>query len=326
MALTSDLMVRFDEFNPDHYRLFNVQTVVRPVEGAPPPPPFLTPIERNGKFNLFAAPGGGYFDLVDVAAAVITSHNDFYNVNDRWLSSAWVAMRKHVLLDWRANAPASLLRIGPDDPLPAMLSTVPPGDVSREQQDGEVYLAQVHATRDCYALFKMTWHANWRAELDGKTVPAVMLSPGFSGIAVPPGQHSIRMTYRPEWWRTAGPLAGIFIVILMAAGERRAWAPRVWLLHFSLPPRVLTAAGLLLLSLPVCLPLLTDKVLDGHDAFEYFPRLTEFHQNIASGIFWPRWAPDLTTATANRSSCSILRSSTSPESSGIFSVSALSPR
>jgi hypothetical protein len=57
---------------------------------------------------------------------------------------------------------------------------------------------------------------------------------------------------------------------------------------------VLTGAGLVLLALPICLPLFSGKVLDGHDAFEYFPRLTEFHENISSGILLPRWAPDLT--------------------------------
>jgi hypothetical protein len=36
-------------------------------------------------------------------------------------------------------------------------------------------------------------------------------------------------------------------------------------------------------------------VLDGHDAFAYFPRLTEFHENISSGILYPRWAPDLSS-------------------------------
>jgi hypothetical protein len=297
MALTSDVMVRFNESNRDHYRLFNVQTVVAPAVGAPDLPPFLKSIERIGAFNMYSAPGGGYFDLVDVPAAVLTSHNDFYDVNDRWLGSNWPALRKHILLDWHGEAPATLPRIGPEDPLPSLIPTSLPGQVFREQQDGDVYRAGFHATRQCYALFKMTWHANWRAELDGKAVPTVMLSPGFSGIAVPPGDHFIRMSYQPEWWRTAGPLAGVLFTILLAAAERRGWAQRAWTTPQHLSPaigrRVLTAAGLVLLSLPVCLPLLTGKLLDGHDAFAYFPRLVEFHQNVLSGVLWPRWAPDL---------------------------------
>ena len=330
MALTSDVMVRFNESNPDHYRLFNIQTVVAPAVGAAPVlPPFLKSIERNGAFNIYSAPGGGYFDLVDVTAAVLTSHNDFYNVNDRWLGSNWAALRQHILLDWRGEAPASLRRIGPEDPLPTLIATSLPGHVSREQQDGEVYRAEFHAARECYALFKMTWHANWRAELDGKTVPTVMLSPGFAGVAVLTGDHSIRMSYQPEWWRTIGPLAGLLFTILIAWAERRGSAQKAWTAPFHLPLEtrrgVLTAAGLLLLSLPVCLPLLTGKLLDGHDAFAYFPRLVEFHQNILSGVFWPRWAPDL--SNGNGQPLFLFQSPAHlfcEESSGIFSVSTLS--
>jgi hypothetical protein len=303
MALTSDLMVRFDESNPYHYRLFNIQTVVAPAEGGPALPPFLSPIERIGRFSLYAAPGGGYFDLVDVKAAVSTSRNDFYDVNDRWLASPWAAMRHHLLLDWDGDAPRSLPRVSPYDPLPASMPAPPPGRVAGEKNGHEAYEAEFHAARDCYLLFKMTWHANWRAELDGKPVRTAMLSPGFPGVAVSRGDHRIRFRYVPEWWRAAGPLAGILVVILLAVGEYRGLGQKAWAaartlnipLDAGTRRRVLTAAGLMVLALPVCLPLFSGKVLNGHDAFEYFPRLTEFHENVSSGILLPRWAPDLTS-------------------------------
>ena len=305
MALTSDLMVRFDQSNPYYYRLFNVQTVVAPAEGGPGLPPFLTPIERIGRFSLFAAPGGGYFDLVDVPAAVSTSRNDFYGVNDRWLASPWAAMRHHLLLDWRGDAPRSLPRVSPEDPLPPAMPAPVAGRIASEKNSREVYEAELHSARDCYVLFKMTWHANWHADLDGRPVPTVMLSPGFPGVAVQRGDHRIRFRYVPEWWRVAGPFAGLLVVILLAAGEHRGVGPKAWaavrLLRLPVNAdtrrRVLTAAGLILLALPVCLPLFSGKVLNGHDAFEYFPRLTEFHENISNGILLPRWAPDLSSGS-----------------------------
>jgi hypothetical protein len=129
-----------------------------------------------------------------------------------------------------------------------------------------------------------------------------MLSPGFPGVRVPAGQHRIRFQYKPESWRAWGPLLGIALVILMAAAERRRvfeiewdWPKRWVAAHPDARRRLLIAAGLVLLAAPVCLPLFCGKVLEGHDSFEYFPRLTEFHENIANGILWPRWAPDLTS-------------------------------
>ncbi len=61
--------------------------------------------------------------------------------------------------------------------------------------------------------------------------------------------------------------------------------------------RACVGAGLLLLSIPVCISLFTSALPDGHDAFEYFPRMVEFHQNISSGVLFPKWAPDLSRGT-----------------------------
>jgi hypothetical protein len=56
--------------------------------------------------------------------------------------------------------------------------------------------------------------------------------------------------------------------------------------------RLLIAAGLVLLALPVCIPLFTGSVLWGHDGFVYFPRLVEFTRTSRTVVL-PRWAPDL---------------------------------
>ncbi len=47
MALTADIMVRFNEWNPSHYRLFNIHTVVAPEGAAPVVPPFLLPLGQQ---------------------------------------------------------------------------------------------------------------------------------------------------------------------------------------------------------------------------------------------------------------------------------------
>ena len=118
MALTSDIMVRFNEWNPSHYRLFNIRTVVAPAGAEPVVPPFLMPLEQKGRFRLFDAPGNSYFDLVDVAAAVKTTRNNFYDVNDRWLQSDWVIKRAHLRLDWRDDVAPPIARLSPEDALP----------------------------------------------------------------------------------------------------------------------------------------------------------------------------------------------------------------
>jgi hypothetical protein len=146
----------------------------------------------------------------------------------------------------------------------------------------------------------MTWHANWKAYVDGRPRETSMLSPGFVGVALAAGRHSIMMRYEPERWKTALGLGGLVGVLLLMAIERRgrlaAWVP-AWTVPAQARRRLAIAAGLVLLALPVCVPLFTGSVLAGHDAFEYFPRLVELHQNITHGVFVPRWAPDLGRGT-----------------------------
>ena len=148
-------------------------------------------------FQVFDAPGGGYFDLVDVAAAVATNRRNFYDVNDRWLASGWPSRRTHLLLDWIGSAPAGGPRIAPDAPLPFLASGAPdPGSVSGSSRAARDYRAECDVLRPAYALFKMTWHPNWQAYVDGRPQPSVMLSPGFSGVAVAPGHHTVEFRYQ----------------------------------------------------------------------------------------------------------------------------------
>jgi hypothetical protein len=224
MALTADIMVRFDEWNPAHYRLFNIRTVVAPAGVERDAPAFWTPREQIGRFRIFDAPGDGYFDIVDVPAAVRTTRDSFYAVNDRWLQSDWVGKGAYLWLDFRGDAPTGLLRMSPGDMLPQMPVTLPPpGAVRSERRNGEVYQAEFEAARAGFALFKMTWHPNWKAYIDGKPEQTVMLSPGFLGVPVTAGRHRILCRYEPGRWKAMLALAGLLMAMLIGAGERRGY-------------------------------------------------------------------------------------------------------
>jgi hypothetical protein len=294
MALTGDIMVRFNDWTPAQYRLFNIQTVIAPVNSLAQPPGLLAPREQFGRFQTYEAPGGGYFDLVDAAYAVKTTRANFYDVNDRWLQSDWPAKRTHLLLDFSDSVPAGAARLAADAALPVLASMAPsPGDVETEARNGQSYRAECVVLRPAYALFKMTWHPNWQAYVDGTPQPVVMLSPGFAAVAIAPGRHRIEFRYEPGTLKPLLAIAGLLSIALFAFVGRR-FAPALDALTLrAIPRRAQVAAGLLALSLPVIFPLLTSGVIGGHDSFEYFPRVIETHQNVANGILLPRWAPDL---------------------------------
>ncbi len=189
-ALTADLFPEFEERNPAHYRLFNVRSVVAPAKLAAGLPGFLLPRTQIGSDRIFDAPGSGYFDVVDAAAAVPVSKDNFYDVNRRWLHSDWVEKRAHLWLDLRGDAPSNLPRLAAGEPLPGIPGASARRRNQRERQFGQDYHAEFEVSRPAFVLCRIGWHPNWVAYVDGKIQETAMLSPGFIGVPVLPGQHS----------------------------------------------------------------------------------------------------------------------------------------
>jgi hypothetical protein len=303
MALTSDLMVWFDQTNPAHYRLFNVSAAIAP--NAEKMPPFLAPKSSAGDIHLYQAPANGYFDLVRVPYAVRVYPEDFYDVSLNWIQSNWVPRLNHLLLDTDGKTGSEMPRLFARQTLPDVENAFDLGSVSSEKRTGEVYEARTEVERPGYLLFKMTYHSNWRAFVDGVPQRPVMLTPGFMGVPLNPGSHDVRFQYE------SGPLKGIllvlgaFVVLGVALVENRGGLDQFNVVIdrtmmrvrglFKMEQRELiwTVLGLFLLSLPVCVPLFSSQLVSGHDAFSYVPRLVEFHENIRHGVLLPRWAPDL---------------------------------
>ena len=227
IALTADLFPLFDERRPAHYQLFNVRSVVAPanLSGLPG---FLSPRTQFGRDRIFDAPGSGYFDVVDVAASVAVNKDSFYAINEQWLRSDWVEKRAHLWLDFGEDAPSGVARLAGEAPLPASpASTGRGGEIKAERQRGDDYGAEFVISRPGFVLFRMTWHPNWVAYVDGKVQKTVMLSPGFIGVRVLPGQHSILLRYQPGIWKLTMAFAGLLIVLAGVAVERRGYLARL---------------------------------------------------------------------------------------------------
>jgi hypothetical protein len=212
MALTSGVMLGFDERNPAHYRLFDVRTFIVPAGTKYPVPVFLKPGAIFGRFQIFDTPANGYFDLVDVPAAVPVTRDDFLDTNLRWLKTVGPSTRQHLRLDLPGSAPVALS--------PPAIASQSPGEILSAKQTGEVYHAEFVAARAAWALFKMTWHPNWKAWIDGQPQETVMLSPGFVGVPVPAGRHTIVFRYVPGNWKLWMALGGALAVLVMALAER----------------------------------------------------------------------------------------------------------
>ncbi len=238
LALTADLVPQFDETRPAHYRLFDIRSVVASREVAAGLPKFLTPVESVGRVRILDAPGGGYFDVVDVAAWSPANKENFFDLNSRWMQSDWPERKAYVWLNLRGATPAGVPRLPEGGPLPqaAAAPESSAGTIASERQDGEVYRADLEIARPSFALFKMTWHPNWAAYVDGRATTTAMLSPGFMGVPMAAGRHEVLLRYEPGMWKLWMALGGLLVASGLAMAERRGYLARVVPASVSEPP------------------------------------------------------------------------------------------
>jgi hypothetical protein len=298
MALPADVMVRFDETRPEHYRIFDVRSVV--AEAGRVLPAFLRPVGTDGPFQILQPPPSGAFDLVQAPRSIYADRRTFYDINAAWLQSRWPAAGAHLLLDYESAVPVDARpRLAAIDALAQVPPAIPCGAVTRETDDGDVHRADVVAAANCYALFKSTYHPNWKATVDGAPRPVVMLSPGFVGVPLPAGPHRLELRYEPGRGKSVLLLLALPLLFVSFIAEKRGAVAAVERRAESLAVRwtrdATYAVILAALLLPVIAPVAGRVQPNGHDALEYLPRVVEFHENIRHGILLPRWAPDLSS-------------------------------
>src|SRR5688500_1778914 len=200
MAWPAGVMVRFDENRPEHYRLFDVRSVI--AESTRPLPDFLQQTASFGPFRVLQAPPSGTFTLVQVPRSFYVDRRTFFDVNDAWLQSRWPAADAHLALDYESALPVlPRPRLGDLTALAQAPPAAACGSIVRQSGADHSYRAEVDSTGDCVALFKMTYHPNWRATVDGAPRKTVMLSPGFIGVPLPRGRHTVELRYEASFAR-----------------------------------------------------------------------------------------------------------------------------
>ena len=234
-SLTSDVLDDFDETRLEQYNLFNVRYVIAP-EGQVFPD-FVQPLQQFGRHHLYQVETTGYFDLVGSDLAFAGPKDDFLPAASSWLASGLPKAKQHPIVsiggatqeiptrlsdapEAIANAEASIgqATVGPNR-----------GTLLSEEVGSNYFAADVAVERESILLLKASYHPNWRATVDGIESDTIMLVPSFVGIEVPPGDHHVRIEYRPRRLRTVLLVLGLLVLPLIAVGERRGKSIYDWL-------------------------------------------------------------------------------------------------
>jgi hypothetical protein len=302
MSLPSDIMMERNESDGTNDTALGVRAVVAPAEREMPA--HLRLRGRTSRFAVYESSREGYFGLVDIAGRYTGPRSTNYEPNSAWFRSR--ALRQGIVyaLDGDASFAPGFGRWRPLPEAPGNLLTHR-GHVVSESKEGETYRARVDLERPCHAFVKLTWHPDLRATVDGEPAPLIPVTPGFGAVAVGAGQHEVVVRYAPGPLKPALFWAGLatFAALAVASGRRErkvpahledAAAERLARLGAHLvQPRFATALLLFALALLALRPLARGKLVDGHDAAEYPPRLVEFAAALGDGQLPPVWAPDL---------------------------------
>jgi uncharacterized membrane protein len=299
MSKPSDVMVLRDEGDPAHDVAFGVRAVVAPA--GRPMPPHLRPRAVHGRFAVYEASPEGYFGLVDVGGHYTGPPSTRHEPSAAWVESPLLRRGIVVSLD-PGERPGPAIARWEALPPPSPEQLLPRGRILRESKAGETYQAEVGLDRPCYVFVKMTWSPDLVATVDGRREPLVHVTPGFGAVAVPAGQHGVVVSYQP------GPLKPLLLVLGVALflwGSRALRSARVAEAETRLAaglasagrrlatPRVAVTAMLAVCAVVALRPLFRGRLVSGHDAAEYPPRLVEMGRLVGEGHLPPVWAPDL---------------------------------
>jgi len=220
-SLNADLIWHFDDRNPAHYDLFNLQYIVAPSGLAMPA--FLSRIKETPRYTLYQAETSGYARFVTVTGRrSIGSQSSLFFENRNWLASGDPAAGRFIRYDYPARGGGA----GDLPEVAASKELLQPGcrtgGIIREEQ---VLPARIDLKLECKqastVVLKVTYHPNWRVAIDGRQARSFMVSPSFIGVDVPAGAHQLRAEYRSPVYKTALLLLGACVLLATILLRRR---------------------------------------------------------------------------------------------------------
>ncbi len=301
MSKTSDIMVLRDESSFAHDVVFGIRAVVAPADL--PMPAYMQKRSVHGRLAVYEASPEGYFGVVDVIAHYAGPASTDYEPSAAWLKSAMMTWGRVVSLDPRVPAGPAIGR-WEALPNPTAGQEGLRGTILAESKVDETYQASIDVNRPAYAFLKITWSPDLAATVDGQPAPVVHVTPGFCAVPISAGRHDVVVRYRPGPLKAVLFLASIcaFALICFAFGTRRfaemeeaATARLASVGQRLATPRAAVAGALLLASIVALHPLFRGKLISGHDATAYPPRVVEMAQALTDGHIPPIWAPDLSS-------------------------------
>lgn len=223
LSLNADLLWEFNDQDPSHYRLFNVDYVIGPRGMTFPAE--LRVLATTSKYVLYAAPGRGYAEYAAIARSEpAATQADLFARELAWFRGGEPSRWAFTRFDYPAAVSAALS---------AAIPNCAAGQIAYERVQPARFEVLARCGTASAMVIKVTYHPNWRVTVDGGEVATFMASPSLLAFALPAGEHFIVAEYRST--PVKGPLlvlAGLVLTACAGAGLRRplrakwsSWGP-----------------------------------------------------------------------------------------------------
>jgi hypothetical protein len=214
-SLMSNVENRFAIHVPAQVAMFGVRWAILPQDQTPPAG--ATRAATAGRWVLWSTGDISYFSVVDTVASIAVDRTNLGLRMAAFLSSDLPAQGRYPTLAF-AGANAAEPTLGPKDQ-----PTSSPGRVlsSFARPTDGWFKSEVAMDRSAVVLLKSSFDPRWRVQLDGVDAETELVAPGFVGVRVPPGPHTVVFTYRPYPWYWVLFLLGAVVLATLSVRDRR---------------------------------------------------------------------------------------------------------
>ena len=215
-SLMTDPEYFFDETNPGDYPLFGIGYIITPADMAAPVQ--ADKVGCSGDYCLWSLPDAGYIHVYDTTGELRATRADVGTQSETLLESPLLNEQRDLTVAFNGSAAAT-----PTATDPAALEGSP-GHVVVEHADLENGAARavVKTNRRATVVLSASYDPGWRATVDGRPAPTVMVAPALVGVVVGPGVHTVAFSYAGY-----GSYTVLFVLALLTL-VGVAVAPLVW--------------------------------------------------------------------------------------------------
>ncbi len=188
-SLMTDPEYFFDDTNPGDYPLFGIGSLILPA--STPPPVTAARVGCSGQYCLWSLPEGGYIHVYDTTGVLEATRADIGTQSETLLESPLTNEGRDLTVAFNGSAAA------PPTASDASTLSGPPGHVVVQWADmanGRAR-ATVSTNRRATVVLSASYDPGWKATVDGRAAPTIMVAPALVGVVVGPGVHTVAFTY-----------------------------------------------------------------------------------------------------------------------------------